>query len=134
MAARANSLTEHATDAVRHVDYAWSMPATDVRAFLEAFERLGYGAERLLASAGIPTADISDPDARIPCEHFGRIVSAAQEQRFTPNLAMELARVTPLGASSTAATLMVRVLGDGSRLTPPLTRLPSSLTWNVNAA
>jgi AraC-like DNA-binding protein len=74
------------------------MPANDVRAFMKAFECLGYDAESLLASAGIAVADATDPDARVPCEALGRLVSSAQHQRFTPNIAMELARVTPLGA------------------------------------
>jgi AraC-like DNA-binding protein len=74
------------------------MPARDVRTFMKAFDSLGYDSERLMASAGNPAGDANDPDARVPCEYLGRIVSSAQQQRFTPNLAMDLARVTPLGA------------------------------------
>jgi hypothetical protein len=32
-----------------------------------ALERLDYRMERLLADAGIPRADLDDPDGRIPC-------------------------------------------------------------------
>jgi AraC-like DNA-binding protein len=98
MTARANSLTERATAPVRRAEREWSMPAAEARTFIKAFECLGYAADELLASAGVPTADATDPDGRVPCEYLGRIVSSAQQQRFTPNLAMELARVTPLGA------------------------------------
>src|SRR3954464_7173914 len=38
------------------------------------------------------------------------------------------------GASLTAVTLMVRVLGDWSRSTPPLAVPPLSRTWNVKLA
>jgi AraC-like DNA-binding protein len=96
MTAHANSLIER--DTARRALRRWSIPASDLRAFMNAFERIGYDAERLLASAGIATADVNDPDGRIPSESLGRIISAAQQQRFTPNLAMELARVTALGA------------------------------------
>jgi AraC-like DNA-binding protein len=98
MTAHANSLTERDTPPAQPAARRWSMPANDVRAFINAYERLGYDAERLLASAGIPTADANDPDARVPAECLGRIIAAAQQQRLTPNMAMELARVTPLGA------------------------------------
>ena len=95
MTAHANSLIER--DTPRRAERRWSMPANDLRAFMNAFGRVGYETGRLLASAGIPPSDANDPDARIPSESLGRIIAAAQQQRFTPNLAMELARVTALG-------------------------------------
>jgi AraC-like DNA-binding protein len=96
MTAHANSLIER--DTARRAERRWSLPANDLRALMSAFERVGYDSEWLLASAGIPTAEVNDPDARISSESLGRIVTAAQQRRFTPNLAMELARVTALGA------------------------------------
>jgi AraC-like DNA-binding protein len=96
MTAHANSLIER--DTARRAPRRWSIPANDLRALMNAFERVGYDTERLLASAGIATTDANDPDARIPSESLGRIIAAAQQQRFMPNLAMELARVTALGA------------------------------------
>ena len=65
---------------------------------MNAFERLGYDVDTLLASAGLRDTDLNDPDARIPCEAYGALVSRAQQERFTPNLALELARLTPMGA------------------------------------
>jgi len=76
----------------------WSMSATDVRAFLNAFGRLGYEADALLASAGLGESDFDGADARIPCEALGAMVSRAQQLRFTPNIALAAAQVTPLGA------------------------------------
>ena len=40
----------------------------------------------------------------------------------------------PAGASLTAVTLTVRVLGEASRSTPPLAVPPSSWTWKVKLA
>lgn len=115
MTAHANSLIER--DTARRAGRQWSMPANDVRAFVNAFERLGYDIERLLASAGFPAADADDPDARIPPEYLGRIVADAQQQRFKPNLAMELARVTALGAFPLLDYLMMTsdTVGTGIR-------------------
>lgn len=98
MAARANSLTEHVTGAPSPPGTAWSMPARDARVFLESLDRLGYDAGSLRAAAGLTAADLEDPDARIPCDAIGTMVSRAQQQRFTPNLGLELARGTPIGA------------------------------------
>jgi AraC-like DNA-binding protein len=76
----------------------WTMPASDGRAFVSALERLGYRSEPLLAAAGLRSHDLDDPDARVPCDSLGAMIAGAQQQRFTPNLALEVARVTPIGA------------------------------------
>jgi AraC-like DNA-binding protein len=98
MTARANSLTERVTTPGGGGEWRWSMPERDARTFVAGLGRLGYDTAQLLASAALGDSDRSDPDARIPCEALGQIVSSAQHQRFTPNLGLELARVTPLGA------------------------------------
>jgi AraC-like DNA-binding protein len=74
------------------------MPATDVRAFLDALGRLGHSIDSLLDFSGVRQADLDDPDARVSCEALGKMVSLAQRERFTPNLGLELARLTPIGA------------------------------------
>jgi hypothetical protein len=76
----------------------WTMPANDARAFASALQRLGYEIEPLLAAAGLRDHELTDPDVRVPCEALGVLISRAQQQRFTPNIALELARVTPIGA------------------------------------
>lgn len=74
------------------------MPANDVRAFMNAFGHLGYNVDSLLTAAGLRDADLNDRDARISCEALGAVLSHAQRERFTPNLGLELAKVTPMGA------------------------------------
>jgi len=98
MTARANSLTDRVTTSVGTTGSAWSSPANDLRVFLRGLGRLGYKADVLLAATGLRDADLDDPDARVPCEVYGALVSRAQQERFTPNLALELARLTPMGA------------------------------------
>ena len=99
MTVGAKSLTARDTKRVAGAAYVWSMPANDVRTFMNAFDRLGYAVDPLLASAAIRRHDLDNPDARIPCEALGAIIECAQRERFTPNLGLELARVTPPGSS-----------------------------------
>lgn len=98
MTARANSLTAHVTKPAADAGLEWSMPVNGVRAFLDALARLGYDVQSLLAAAALRDGDLHDPDARIPCEALGAMLSRAQQIRFTPNIGLEVARVTPLGA------------------------------------
>ena len=74
------------------------MPANDVRAFLDALAALEYKTDSLIASAGVRAEDLRDVDARVSCEALGMMITLAQRERFTPNLGVELARVTPVGA------------------------------------
>ena len=74
------------------------MPSSDVRAFLDAMRNLAYDVEPLLRGSGIQQAQLNDPDARISCEALGAFLTFAQRERFTPNLGLEVARVTPIGA------------------------------------
>src|SRR5690349_13710913 len=98
MTARANSLTARATAPARSAERRWSMPATDLGAFLNALGALGYPVDSLLAASGVRDSDLHDPDARVSCEALGQMVASAQRERFTPNLGIEIARVTPVGA------------------------------------
>jgi AraC-like DNA-binding protein len=65
---------------------------------MQAFGRLGYDVKVLLASAGVREADLNDRDSRVPCEALAAMIAFARQERFTPNLGLELARVTPIGA------------------------------------
>jgi len=98
MTAGANSLTDRVTTPIGPAARRWTLPANNARAFIDAFERIGYQIEPLLASARLRVHDLDDPDAELPCETLGALIASAQRQRFTPNLALELARVTPIGA------------------------------------
>ena len=75
-----------------------TVPAGGVRAWLDAFERLGYPRDALLAAARVSADGLADPDGRLPCEAFGAIAECAEKLRRTRNLGMQLARATPLGA------------------------------------
>jgi len=98
MTAYANSLTEGDTKPARNAESIWTAPATELRVLVNALGRLGYNVETLLTSVGLRDVELNDPDMRIPCETYGMLLCHAQQDRFTPNLALELARLTPMGA------------------------------------
>jgi AraC-like DNA-binding protein len=98
MTAHANSLTARVKDRNAASGSAMTLPAHDLRVFLDGLGRLRYNVDALLAAAGLQRADLENPDARIPCGAYGAVLARAQQERFTPNLALELARVTPIGA------------------------------------
>jgi hypothetical protein len=116
MATRANSLTERVTKPASAAVHMWSMPANDVRTFVSGLGSLGYDRGVLLASAGLGDPELNDPDARIPCEALGAMLSCAQHKRFTPNIGLELARITPparLHCSTTCGHIGHRRTGVG---------------------
>src|SRR5215471_5963853 len=98
MTARDNSVTKRVSNLVANSGPRWSMAANDVRSFMQSFGRLGYDSDSLLVAAGLCAEDLNDREARISCEALGAILIRAQEERFTPNLGLELAKVTPIGA------------------------------------
>jgi AraC-like DNA-binding protein len=75
-----------------------TQPASCLRAFTDALDRLGYDGPALLASVGLRRADLDDPDARIPSAALDRVIGYACEERRVPNLGARLAAVTPIGA------------------------------------
>ena len=97
MTARADSLT-HGAKTPDNAGVRSSYPASSLRVFVDALERLDYRMAPLLADAGIDRADLDDPDARIPRSIWGRVFSRALEQRPMKNAGMRLAAVTPFGA------------------------------------
>jgi len=99
MTAGANSLTDHVTTRPARTPVATTtLPAHDLHVLLDALGRLGYDIDTLLTAAGLSPGDFVGPDSRVPCDAYGAVLARAQEERFTPNIALELARVTPLGA------------------------------------
>jgi AraC-like DNA-binding protein len=106
MTARANVLTDRAT-----------LPAHALGVFVDCLRVLGYDTAPLLGAAGLSAEDLSDPDGQVPCESYGTILGRAQQQRFTSNLALALAQVTPLGAWPLLDYLVVTAdtVGDGIR-------------------
>jgi AraC-like DNA-binding protein len=68
------------------------------RAWVDAFERLGYDAGRLLSEVGLERRGLDDPDALIPCAVVGDFVARTQRARPLQNLWTRLASETPVGA------------------------------------
>ena len=98
MTTPAKSLTSRVTGPNVVAASTMTLPAHDLRVLLDGLGLLGYSVEALLAAARLDRADLTNPDARVPCDAYGAVLTRAQHERFTPNLALELARVTPLGA------------------------------------
>ena len=96
MTGRDTSLTKRDTRPSSSV--APMVPAVEVRVWVSGLERLGYDRASLFAAAGLDRVDLDDADAQLPCAAYGAIVETAQRQRFTRNLAVLLARETPIGA------------------------------------
>src|SRR5215475_8005830 len=96
MIQNANSLIDRATGHI--TTRRWDSPSRDVRVFVDGLRLLGYDSDRLLASVGIDQHKLADPDAVVPCEAIGALLSRAQAERFTPNLGLKLAQLTPIGA------------------------------------
>ena len=102
MTPNANVLTSRATpdEPPRAAPPAASAPplsSLQLRAFVDALERLGYDVTSLLTDAGIRRAELDDPDVMIPSGMCDAILGRACEQRRHPNLAAHLAAVTPIG-------------------------------------
>jgi AraC-like DNA-binding protein len=73
-------------------------PCSQLRAFVDALDRLGYDVVALLAQAGLRRAELDDPDGTVPGSAFNAVITRACEQRRVPNLGAHLATVTPIGA------------------------------------
>ena len=96
MTANAKRLTSDATNAVAPAKPTYA--ANDLRVFLVALERLGYRPQSLLAAAGLSSAALQDPDARIPCDRFGAVIGSAMRERPLQNLGIRMAAETQIGA------------------------------------
>jgi AraC-like DNA-binding protein len=95
MTASANALTDRVRTSP---PLAATFAASDLQVFLSGLRQLGYDTDALLRAAHLTPQSFEHPDARIACEAYGAMFTCAQQTRFTPNLALELARVTPLGS------------------------------------
>jgi AraC-like DNA-binding protein len=95
MTPRANRLTARATSTVSPAPAA---PATCFRAYVDAFERLGYDVESLLDRVGVRRADLLDPDVLIPSAVCTGFFGNALQQTRPTNIGVRLAEVTPIGA------------------------------------
>jgi AraC-like DNA-binding protein len=115
MTARANRLTRRAKTPDQAGSSRATYPASSVRVFADALERLGYRMDPLLDNAGIRRADLEDPDARIPVTAWAPVFRRALEQRPMINAGVRLATVTPFGAFPLIDYLVATspTVGDG---------------------
>jgi len=124
MTRRANVLTPHATRAgansatqrTHATPLAPAAPCSQLRAFVDALEQLGFDVASLLAHVGLRRAELDDPDGTIPGAAFNSVIGLACEQRRLPNLGAHLAAVTPIGAYPLLDYLVVTTDNVGGAL------------------
>ena len=71
----------------------------EVRGMLHALGQLGYDLDALLASAGLQRRDVEDPEAFLSPRACATLFENADRERRVPNLALQLAQRTPIGAN-----------------------------------
>jgi len=113
MTADANELTSRAT-APKAVGLP--VPVGQFRPFVDAFERLGYPVESVLAALHVERDQLLDPDALIPCESLGGLFAQLLRRRPLPNLGLRLAAETHLGAYPLIDSLAVTADSVGQAL------------------
>lgn len=133
MTSGANRLTPDATNMSTSTERASTYSAAQLRAFVDAFERLEFDVPRLLAYVDLRRSDLNDPDALITCEAFGRVIGAACEERRVPNLGAHVAAITPIGTYPLLDYLVVTTDTVGAALEQltryfHLTAAPATLT------
>ena len=79
----------------------------EVRGMLRSLEQLGFDLDALLASAGLKRNDVDDPNAYITPAACAAVFTNAQKERRVPNLPLQLAVLTPIGATPLLDYLIV---------------------------
>jgi AraC-like DNA-binding protein len=102
----AKELTVHANRNT-NVQQPPTMPVVTLRAFMGAFERLGYDKSSLLSAAGLTLAQLEDVDSRISCSALPAVICEAMRTRPLQNLGMRVAAEIPLGAFALLDYLIV---------------------------
>jgi len=72
--------------------------AEPLRAIADAFARIGFDVDAMLARMGMRRADLDDPDALVPCTALGQLVGAACAERRVPNLGARVGSAIAIGA------------------------------------
>jgi len=73
-------------------------PAGQLRAIVDALDRLGYNVASLLAGAGLRGDDLHGPDAVVLCTAFDKVIGGALAQRRVADLAVHIGYHTVMGA------------------------------------
>ena len=74
---------------------------------LRVLDRLGFDLDALLTSAGLRREDVETPDSYISPIACAAVFARAQQERRVPNLALQLALHTPIGATPLLDYLIV---------------------------
>jgi hypothetical protein len=114
MTAGANPLT---ASAIPRTSTGPPTPAVQFRAYVNAFERLGYDVDGLLDTIGFSRSQADDPDALISCDVCGALFTQAVQQRRLKNPAVRLAAETSIGTFELLDYLIVtsETVGEGLR-------------------
>jgi AraC-like DNA-binding protein len=88
----------------------------EVRGMLRVLEQLGYDLDTLLASTGLRRVDVENPDAYLSPAACAAVFAQAQRERRIPNLALQLALQTPIGATPLLDYLVVSAASVGQAL------------------
>jgi AraC-like DNA-binding protein len=65
---------------------------------VSALESLGFERAALFGASRLTPADLADPDGRVSCEAVDALICTAHAMGRVPNLGLEMARHTPMGA------------------------------------
>ena len=99
-----NRVTSHAT---RTDTSEEPHDVREVRGMLRVLEQLGYDLDALLAGASLSRGDVENPDRYISPSACAAVFARAHQERRVPNLALQLALHTPIGATPLLDYLIV---------------------------
>lgn len=110
------------------------MATTSSRALLAACARIGLDPAPLLAAARLTTAEVEDPDGRLPGESVAALWQAALERSGDPGLGLRVALAVPFGAYRVIDFLAASAptVGEGLlRVARYFKLINSALSWEV---
>jgi AraC-like DNA-binding protein len=107
MTPRDNPVTRRAIAGRQTAASGDSHDLREMRGMLRTIEQLGYDTDDLLAAAGLERADVENPDAYISPRACAEVFARANRERRVPNLALQLAVHTPIGANPLLDYLIV---------------------------
>src|SRR5580765_5075944 len=88
----------------------------ELRGMLRVLPQLGYDLDALLMKGGLRREDVENPDAVIAPSACAAVFAAAHEERRVPNLPLQLAVHTPVGANPLLDYLIVSADSVGAGL------------------
>src|SRR5262245_32533797 len=117
MTPRDNRVTRRAMPASRAPRTGEPHDTREARGMLRVLPQLGFDLEALLAAAGLHRRDVEEEEAVIAPAACAAVFAAAGKERRVPNLALQLALRTPVGATPLLDYLVVSAesVGEGLR-------------------